>query len=122
MRKWSRISKSAVQVALAEQLSCWHCCSGFVAVITRNKTDVEKFEAGEENPRRDCAWGARSSVRSVKRSQRLRAPCAEREQERQFFASNELFTGVPQRFLGRDALNARLIEVRSSRHSRSSSG
>lgn len=36
---------------------------------------------------------------------------AEREQEREFYSSSEWFKGVPQRFLGRDALVGRLSEV-----------
>lgn len=40
-------------------------CSGFVSVITRNANDVAKFEAGEDNPRRDAAWGKLSALTCV---------------------------------------------------------
>jgi hypothetical protein len=63
--------------------------SGWVSVITRNKIDLELYEAGRED--RDANWDA--------------------QKEKEFFASESMFRGVPARFLGRTALNGRLIEV-----------
>jgi len=52
---------------------------------------VEKFESGDENPRRDTKWGALK--------------------EKDFFSKSEMFVGVPEKFLGRESLQKRLIEV-----------
>lgn len=66
-----------------------HLENGFVAVVTRDKDDVDAFEKGDSE--KDAAYGA--------------------QKESAFFRQSEFFKDIDQKYLGRESLSNRLCQV-----------